>query len=626
MSGICAVVHLDGHPVDPRTALRVAEAAAYRGPDGIRPWHDGPACLVHLANHVTPEDVREHQPLVHGSLVLVADARIDNRDDLVPLLRAKRWITDTEATDAEIILATHRHWGSEAPARLIGDFAYALFDTDNRELFAARDPLGVRALHFHVTDRLLVLATEIEQLLAHPDVPVGLFEPMLAAHLAGPFGRNGWTFYAGIHQLAPGHALHATPHGHSTWRAWSLAPEHRVRYRTEADYADHLRDLLRRSVSDRNRTTKAIGIMLSGGLDSGGAASMLGHTRGMSGGAPVFTYSWAFREAALAQGDERKVSDQVIAHFGFVGRDVFADELWPLQGYPEHGPDRNAPYVVVYQPAFDRAFAMAAEDGIGSLWVGDRGDEMLGDWVFDHPGMLRAGHWRSLVRELRAHAVWGRRSLRSVLVRDLLRPLLQDLGWRPQPESGQARGQRWVPPYVREDWARQVGLLDTIAAQHSEALGMTTARRARLERVFFFRGIRDPSLHERRAARLGLTIVDPFADARLARFVLAVPPWVLQRPSEPKRLLRRALRGVMPDEVLDAAHKTEPAKLFERGFRDRGRPTMLHLLTDMELARRGFVDEGALRAAYETYLAGGPMRHDLWWPVTLEMWLRRYWT
>ena len=625
MSGICAVVHFDGRPADPHTASRVASAAAFRGPDGIRTWHDGPACLIHLANHITPEDARERQPLVQGSLVLVSDARIDNREDLLPLLRAKRLIADGAATDADVILAAHRYWGHEAPAQLIGDFAYALYDAATRELFAARDPLGMRVVHYHATDRLLVLATEIEQILAHPDVPVALFEPMVAAHLAGPYGRDGWTFYAGIHELAPGHALHATPRGRRTWRSWSIDPEQRIRYRTEAEYADHLRDLLRRSVTDRSRTTKPIGIMLSGGLDSGGAASMLGHTRGSREGSPVHAYSWAFHDATLAQGDERRVSGQVVSRFGFVGRDVVADELWPLQGYPEHGPDRNAPYVLVYQPAFDWAFAMAAEDRIGTLWVGDRGDEMLGDWVFDHPGMLRSGRWWSLAHELRAHANWGNRSLRSVLVRDLWQPLLQDLGWRRQSDPAKGRIPRRLPPYVREDWARQVGLFDTITVRRSDTPRLSAARRARLERVLFFRGIRDPGLHERRAARQRLTIVDPFSDARLARFVMAIPGWVIQRPSEPKRLLRRALRGVMPDEVLQSSRKTEPARLFERGFRDRGRATMLHLLTDMQLASRGFVDEGALRAAYATYLAGGPVRHDIWWPVTLEMWLRRYW-
>ena len=624
MSGLCAIVHFDGRPVDPHHPARMAQAAAYRGPDGVGTWRDGPAALVHLATHVTPEDTRERQPLTDGRFVLVADARIDNRDDLIPLLRSKRLISDADATDAEIILAAHRHWGDAAPQHLIGDFAYVIYDTERRSLFAARDPLGMRSLHYHASDRVLVLATEIGQLLAHPDVPVALHEPMVAAHLAGPFGRDAWTFYDGIARLPPGHALSAEPRGTRTWRFWSIDPDERVRHATEDGYAEELRELLERSVAARSRTTKPIGVMLSGGLDSGGIASTLGRLPNRCDAPPTFTYSWGFASAELADGDERSVSDLIAKRFGFQPRTVFADELWPLQGYPDHGPDRGAPYVLVYQPIFDRAFGMAQADNVGPLWVGDRGDEVLGDWVFDHPGMLLAGHWGSLARELRAHAQWSGRSLRTILRRDLLRPLWDDL-------TGSRGGLRhsagrWIPSYVRGEWARQAGLAETVALRTSDGMSLTTARRARYDRVFFFRGIRDPELHERRAARHGLTVIDPFSDARVARFVMAIPGWLIQRPSEPKRLLRRALRGVMPDEALRSSRKAMPGKLFDRGFRDRSRDVVRGLLTDTELARRGFVDEGALRAQYEAYLAGRPVRHDFWWPLTLEMWLRRYWT
>lgn len=623
MSGLCAIVHFDGRPVDPDVAARMAEAAAYRGPDGVGTWRDGPAALVHLAAHVTPEDARERQPRLDERFVLVADARIDNRDDLVPLLRAKRWIANAEATDAEIILAAHHEWGHEAPTHLIGDFGYALYDTQRRSLFAARDPLGMRSVHFHASDRLLVLATEIGQVLAHPDVPVALYEPMVAAHLAGPFGRDGWTFYDGIQQLPPGNALVAQPRVTRTWRFWSIDPEERLRHPSEHAYAEELRELLQRSVAARSRTTKPIGIMLSGGLDSGGIASTLGRLPERSDAQHTFTYSWGFASAELADGDERAVSDGIAQRFGFRPRTVLADELWPLQGYPDHGPDRDAPYVLVYQPLFDRAFEMARTDGAASLWVGDRGDEVLGDWVFDHSGMLLAGRWGSLARELRAHARWSGRSLRSVVRRDLLRPLRDDLT---RSRGSPSPTDRWIPPYVRGDWARQVGLAETIALRPSDGMPLPTARRARYDRVFFFRGIRDPGLHERRAARHGLTVIDPFSDARIARYVMAVPGWILQRPSEPKRLLRRALRGVMPDEALRSSRKAEPSALFKRGFRERSRDVVRDLLTDTELARRGFVDESALRSQYEAYLAGGPVRHDFWWPLTLEMWLRRYWT
>jgi asparagine synthase (glutamine-hydrolysing) len=626
VSGICAIVHLDGRPADPRALQRMVEAAPHRGRDGVATWSVGPAALAHQSTIVAPHDPPSPQPLVRDGLVLVADARIDNRDDLVPLLRAKRLLGRADDDDASVVLAAHRHWGHEAPAHLIGDFAYAVYDVAQRSLVAARDPLGMRVLHVHATDALVVLATEVEQVLAHPDVPVALFEPMVAAHLAGPYGRDGWTFYAGIDQVAPGHALHAAPGVLRRWRAWSLDPSKRVRHRDEDAYAEELRALLRRSVADRSRGGTPVGLMLSGGLDSGSIASTLGMLDRGPDAPPVHTYSWAFESAELAGGDERGVSDGIVDRFGFVPRAIVADELWPLQGYPDHGPARAAPYVLPYQPMFDRGFDMAASDGVRSMWCGDRGDEMLGDWVFDHAGMLRSGRWRAVAEELRTHAALSRRAWRSVAWHELVLPLRDDLLKIRRGGPDAATIARRTPPYLRADWAERVGLPDTMRGSDATADGLDAARRARFARVFYFRGIRDPSLHEGRMARRGLTFVDPFADRRIAEFVLAVPTWLLQRPSEPKRLLRRAMRGVMPEAALTAAKKTEPASLHDRGLKERGRTVVLDLLTDMESDRRGYVDEGALRAAYHAYLGGRSMRHDLWWALTLEMWLRRYWT
>lgn len=135
------------------------------------------------------------------------------------------------------------------------------------------------------------------------------------------------------------------------------------------------------------------------------------------------------------------------------------------------------------------------------MFRGDRGDEMVGDWVFDHPGLLRSGQWRTLLRELRAHGSWRGRSLRSVLRRDLLAPLLDDLTRRSPRPPGAVDLERRLPPYVRADWARSVGLEATLGANAPAAPPMDSARRRRYERVFFFRGLRDPAVMEARSAR-----------------------------------------------------------------------------------------------------------------------------
>src|SRR5215208_660198 len=121
MSGICGVVNLDGSPVEPEALRKMAEAASYRGPDGIRYWRKGAAGLANLALNITPESLHEQQPLVdqRGELVLTADARVDNRDELIRTLMSKGCLHHKTATDAEVILAAYQCWGEECPSHII---------------------------------------------------------------------------------------------------------------------------------------------------------------------------------------------------------------------------------------------------------------------------------------------------------------------------------------------------------------------------------------------------------------------------------------------------------------------------------------------------------------------------
>ena len=154
------------------------KASAYRGPDGIHFRIDGNVGVAHLALHTTPEAMRERQPLVgsQGGLVLVADARVDNRSDLISILTAKKFIRDRQPTDADLILATYACWGDECAERIIGDFSFAIWDASRRRLFLARDHLGVRPCYYHASRHSIAFTSEIRQLRQLPGVSDNLNE------------------------------------------------------------------------------------------------------------------------------------------------------------------------------------------------------------------------------------------------------------------------------------------------------------------------------------------------------------------------------------------------------------------------------------------------------------------
>src|SRR5512146_181889 len=124
MSSICGISHFDGTPVDPDALHKMAEAAAYSGPDGTRYWISQNAGFAYLALHTTPEAKFEQQPLVdpQNGMLWVADARVDNREELIDLFRKSGDIqTEAVVTDVELLMLAYRHWGEDFLPHIYGN-------------------------------------------------------------------------------------------------------------------------------------------------------------------------------------------------------------------------------------------------------------------------------------------------------------------------------------------------------------------------------------------------------------------------------------------------------------------------------------------------------------------------
>ncbi|HLF31621.1 MAG TPA: hypothetical protein VI566_11415, partial [Xanthomonadales bacterium] len=145
MSGIFGIVNTDGKPVTAQDLDRMQATLAHRGPNGSNVWLDGPAGFGQLMLHTTAESLRERLPWQHpeSQLVITADARIDNRSDLSRSLQ----LSDSESSampDSQFILAAYMRWGDDCVDHLLGDFAFVIWNPRTRQLFCARDHLGVR--------------------------------------------------------------------------------------------------------------------------------------------------------------------------------------------------------------------------------------------------------------------------------------------------------------------------------------------------------------------------------------------------------------------------------------------------------------------------------------------------
>ena len=143
MSAIFGIYYLEGRPVDRTDLERMLESLAHRGSDGADLWSEGPVGLGHRMLWTTPESVHEKLPLLNhtGDVVLTADARIDNRDELLAVLGLTA-CPPAQVADSQLILAAYEKWGEHCPEKLLGDFAFALWDGRKQILFCARDTSG----------------------------------------------------------------------------------------------------------------------------------------------------------------------------------------------------------------------------------------------------------------------------------------------------------------------------------------------------------------------------------------------------------------------------------------------------------------------------------------------------
>ena len=258
VSAICGAISFDGAPVDPAVLRRMTAAAPYRGPDGIRHWAGENVALAHLAFHVTPESVLERQPLasVDGRLRLVADARIDNREELLRALAGEG--LPPKPTDADLILAAYRRWREACPERLLGDFAFAVWDTAEQTLFLARDALGGRSLCYHFDGRRCLFASEVGQILDVPGFRPRINEDRVADHLADLYAHES----ARRSSSPSTTARRRTPsscrrRGVRKRRYWDVDPEARIRYRDDREYAEHFLEILTAATRCRMRSDRA---------------------------------------------------------------------------------------------------------------------------------------------------------------------------------------------------------------------------------------------------------------------------------------------------------------------------------------------------------------------------------
>ncbi|MBV1767746.1 MAG: hypothetical protein KUA29_05530, partial [Methanobacterium sp.] len=267
MSAITGIFYRKGKKVDPQLMERMNDKLSHRGVDGSHIWVEDNVGLGHQMLHTTPESLHEELPFIEDDLVITADARIDNREELADELG----IDEVETvSDSYFILKAYDMWGEDCPDKLLGDFAFAIWDKKKEILFCARDHMGVKPFYYYVDEEMFVFGTEIKALFEVEGVPREKDEKRIAlALMVDDFQERERTFYKEIKSFKAAHYMAMTKDSSKFKRYWKLNPDLEIRMDSDEEYMQEFLKICTEAVKCRLRSPdRKIGVMLSGGLDS----------------------------------------------------------------------------------------------------------------------------------------------------------------------------------------------------------------------------------------------------------------------------------------------------------------------------------------------------------------------
>lgn len=621
MAGIAAIVHFDGSPVEHGVLRAVAVSATHRGPDGIF-YHLTADCgLAHLALNVSPAGNNTSQPRRcerDGRVWLItADARLDNRVELSNSLGID---IERDATDdTGLILAAFLKWGVACAQHLIGDFAFAIWDTENKTLFCARDALGMRPLHYAKLSHGVCAASEAQQITRHPEIPCRLNEGAVGEYLVGECDRLQESFFTDIHSLAPGHTLTARRHTIRAARYWHPEDLPLIQHPGPHDYAEHLRERLTAAVTDRLHGVERAAISVSGGLDSGSIAAVARHLD-----IDTEIQGFTHRYEQLVQCDERDYSRHLTRELGLNIQPVPIERFWLFADAAALRPPLESPFQGF--TSCDRyLYQLCQDQGIKVLLTGHGGDSLLTGSGLGYLDRLLSGDI-GVFRDMHAHATLRHRSMTKLVNRYVVRPLV------PHSVKATLRSRSpWrdpsIPRWIEPRFARRIRLSHRLRTRPilthidgrsryertTEMLNLGTVARA----IYYL---------DLTASEFGIECRHPFLDRRLVEFVLSLPNDELFQAGKTKLILRNALRGILPEAIRNRQDKTYATAFIEFSLKKISADRISMLFDDPICAALGFVNGTELRRAWDdfrtdtTHLQGAMF----WFPLTLEIWLRRY--
>jgi len=629
---MCGIFSSVGYAPDPQRI----DIVAHRGPDG-RGWQvfdspAGPVAVGHRRLAIIDTSDAGLQPMADptGRYQLVFNGELYNYKELREELRGEGEVFTTQS-DSEVLLRAYVVWGEAALERMRGMFAFLIWDNRDKVLFAARDRFGIKPLYFVSTPRGMGFASEIKQLLGLREggdrMNIARVHDFLASGIAD---HTSETMFEGVMQLRAGECLRMEVRSSGSLqvaiRRWSPVSKVGALRVSEEEAARRFRELLEDSIRLHLRADVAVGSCLSGGLDSSSIVCLISQALGASSEAVrLNTVSACYAEKSA---DEKPFMDAVVTHAATKPHFVFPKADDALELASEITWHQDEPFGSTSIFAQWCVFQEARRIGVKVMLDGQGADEQLAGYhsgyAYYLSGLLRRGNLPTLLRTL-----WERRRLHGEPLAFQLKRLLA-LSLPPPVKAVLRRGRRslingdWLSSDIIRGQGNPGNALEAAAA----GLGLELPKDIdQLCVTMVFASNLQMLLHweDRSSMAHSIEARVPFLDHPLVEFSLALGNDHKMVGGETKRVLRRAMKDVLPEVVRNRRDKLGFATPEEIWFKGPLRGMIVEGV-EQTIAHypKLFNAAGARVLAQDTLDGRRPFDFCLWRMVNLGLWGARF--
>jgi len=612
MSVIFGRWNFDGRSASPDYLAKVRTSLAAHGPDGFRSYSNDGVNIGFHAFHTTKQSRHQLQPFVSKSGPVFAwDGRLDNRKELIERLGDS---LTAESADVCIVAAAYERWAIDCFGRLIGDWALSIWNPANRSLVLAKDPLGPQQLYYSVSKDSLTWSTVLDPLVLYAGDTFALDEEYIAGCLS-LFPASYLTPYIGIRSVPASSFVRFEGPGETVRKYWDFDPAKTICYKTDADYEDHFRTAFAQAVRRRLRSDAPILAELSGGMDSSSIVCMadLEMSHGAADAIRLDTVS--YYDDSEPGWNEYPYFTKVEQRRGRTGChiDVGSHQALRLAFQANHFAatplsPRDANH------ATQQFAECIRSQGNRVVLSGVGGDEVTGGVPTPTPeleNLLIAGRFGILAHQLKTWALHQRRPWFYLLFEAVR-------GFFPSAIVGVPKSYRpvpWLNPHFTRRHRR------ALSGYHARLKVFGPAPSFQ-ENLFALEVLRRQMACSVLATEPPYEKRYPYLDRDLLEFLYAIPREQLVRPGQRRSLMRRALAGIVPSEILNRKRKATvargPTTIIASQWTD-----VVEITRQMVSSSLGIVTAGDFIAALENARRGREVAIvPLFRTLAIERWLR----